>query len=98
MKSRSFRSVLLSAVVLATPLLTFAGGQPAKIRWVSKEEAADRTGIMRSVNQGKGAGMTVSSRVIRANAYREETAQEKPSAAVQTVPAHPKQGDTAFSK
>jgi hypothetical protein len=98
MTSRFVRVALLSSFVLVTPLLTFAGGQPAKMRWVSKEEAQDRTGITRSLNQGKGAGMTLSSKVIRANAYREQTAADQPATTAQTVAAHPKAGDPAFTK
>jgi hypothetical protein len=97
MKSQSVRLALLSAVVLVTPLLTFAGGQP-KIWPVSKAEAQDRTGITRSVNQGKGAGMTRSEGVIRANAYREQTAADQSATKAQTVAAHPKTGDPAFTK
>jgi hypothetical protein len=97
MKSRFVRAASLSAVILVTPLLTFAGGQP-KIRPVSREEAQDRTGITRSINQGKGAGITLSQGVIRANAYREQTAGDKSVTTVQTVPAHAKEGDPAFTK
>jgi hypothetical protein len=97
MKSRFVRVSLLSAFALVTPLLTFAGGQP-KIWPVSKVEAQDRTGITRSINQGKGAGLTRSEGVIRANAYREQTAADKPSTTAQTVAAHPKTGDPAFTK
>jgi hypothetical protein len=98
MKSRFVGLALLSVFVLVTPLLTFAGGQPAKMRWVSKEEAQDRTGITRSINQGKGAGMTLSQRVIRANAYREQTADDRSATTAQTVAVHPKAGDPAFTK
>lgn len=97
MKSRFVRVSLLSAVVLVTPLLTFAGGQP-KIHPVSKEEAQDRSGITKSINQGKGAGMTRSEGVIRANAYREQTAADRSATKAQTVAAHPKMGDPAFTK
>jgi hypothetical protein len=97
MKSRFVRVSLLSAVVLVTPLLTFAGGQP-KIQPLSKVAAPDRTGITRSINQGKGAGMTVFQGVIRPNAYREQTAEDRPATQVQTVTGNPKLGDPAFTK
>jgi hypothetical protein len=57
MKSGSFRVTVL-AIVLASPMLTFAGGQPNKVRNVSKTELQARSGIARTVNQGKGAGMS----------------------------------------
>ena len=94
MKSRSIRVALLSAVVLASPLLTFAGGQPAKMRWVSKEEAQDRTGITRAVEQGKGAGLTLS-QVIRANAYRSQTPEESRVLVQQSGNAHSNWNDSA---
>jgi hypothetical protein len=97
MKSRFVRAALLSAFVLVTPLATFAGGQ-SKIWPVSKAEAQDRTGIKRSINQGKGAGMTRSEGVIRANAYREQTAADQPTTKAQTVAGNPKMGDPAFTK
>jgi hypothetical protein len=97
MKSRFVRAALLSAFVLVTPLLTLAGGQP-KIWPLSKEAAQDRTGITRSINQGKGAGMTLSQGVIRANAYREQTAEDRPATQAQTVTGNPKTGDPAFTK
>jgi hypothetical protein len=94
MKSQLVRVALLSAVVLASPLLTLAGGQPAKMHRYSKEDVQDRTGITRAIQQGKGTGMSLSDRTIRANAYREQT----PVAPAQTVAAHAKSGDTAFTK
>jgi hypothetical protein len=52
------KSVLFAAVLLASPALTFAGGQPNRVHAVSKTEMQDRTGISPNVNQGKGAGIS----------------------------------------
>ena len=98
MKSPSIRLTLLTAVVLTSPVLMFAGGQPAKVRTLTKAEMQDRTGITRAVQQGKGAGMSLSQTVIRANAYREQTAADQSATKAQTVAAHPKTGDPAFTK
>jgi len=98
MKSQFVRMALLSAVVLASPLLTFAGGQPAKVHKYTKEDAQDRTGITRAIQQGKGTGMSLSDSTIRANAYREQTTGQQPVATFQPVPGQVKSGDTAFTK
>src|ERR1700733_2249480 len=97
MKSQFVRMALLSAVVLTSPLLTFAGGQP-KIHPYSKEDAQDRTGITRAVQQGKGTGMSRSDGAIQANAYREQTTEQRPVATVQPVAAQAKFSDPAFTK
>ncbi len=65
MKSR-FRVALLSALMMTSPLLSFAGGEHV-IRTPSKDEAQDRTGITRAVQYGKGTGMT-RNQGVRANA------------------------------
>jgi hypothetical protein len=97
MKSQFVRVALLSAVVLTSPLLTFAGSQP-KIHKTSKEEAQDRTGITRAIQQGKGSGMSLSDNTIRANAYREQTTEQRPVASVQRLPGQVKSSDPAFTK
>lgn len=76
MKLQSVKMVLLAAVVLASPVLTFAGGQPNHVYTPLKNEARDRAGIARNVNQGKGAGVTRDDVVLRGNAYRAETAED----------------------
>jgi hypothetical protein len=98
MKSPSIRLTLLTAVVLTSPVLTFAGGQPAKVRTLTKAEMQDRTGITRAVQQGKGAGMSLSQTVIRANAYREQTPAESASMKADPPAAHSNLGDSAFRK
>jgi hypothetical protein len=97
MKSQFVRVALLSAVVLTSPLLTFAGGQPAKEHNYNKENTQGRT-IGRALQQGKGGGMSLSNGTIRANAYREQTTEQSPVATVQPVPGQVKSGDTAFTK
>lgn len=97
MKSRFVRVALLSAVVLASPLLTFAGNQP-KIHKYSKEEAQDRTGITRAVQQGKGTGMSRSEGTIRANAYREQTTGATSATTSRLATGQVKLSDPAFTK
>lgn len=97
MKSQFVRVALLSALVLTSPLLTFAGGQVAKEHNYTKDTTPDRT-IGRALQQGKGGGMSLSNRTIRANAYREQTTEQSPAAAVQPIPGQVKSGDTAFTK
>ena len=71
--------VLFAASLLASPALTFAGGQPNHVYTPPKNEAQDRAGIVQTVNQGKGAGMTRGDGVLSGNAYREQTAQDSPA-------------------
>ena len=85
-KSGYIRVALFSAVMPASPALTFAGGQPNKVRTVSKTGMHDRTGISQTVNQGKGAGLSRKQVVVRANTSPSQTAP-RPSGV-----------DTAFSK
>jgi hypothetical protein len=56
MKSASVRVALLT-IALASPALLLAGGQPAKVRMVTKAELQYRTAA-RAVNQGKGSGIS----------------------------------------
>jgi len=69
MKSGSIRVALFTAVMLASPALTFAGGQP-KVHAVGKTEMRDRTGVSKTLNQGKGAGISRKQVVVPANASR----------------------------
>jgi len=98
MKSQTMKLALVSVFVLASPLLTFAGGQPAKMRRFDKEELQDRTGIAQAVQQGKGSGMTRSDVAIRANAYRSQTAEESGTVVQQSRGAHSNWNDSAFHK
>lgn len=83
MKSGSIRVALFAAVILASPVLTLAGGQPNRVRTISKAEMRDRTGISQTVNQGKGAGVSRKQVTLRENT---QTAQRSAGS------------DTAFSK
>jgi hypothetical protein len=98
MKSLSVRAALMSAVALALPLLTFAGGQPAKVRMPGKDEARDRSGVARALQQGKGGGLSLSQTVIRANAYRVQTEAASPATKDQPGGAGPNLSDSAFRK
>jgi hypothetical protein len=79
MKSGSIRIALFAAVVLASPALTFAGGQP-RVHAVSKTGTQDRTSVSPTVNQGKGAGISRKQVVVPAN-----TSQTAPRPAVGTA-------------
>ena len=96
MKSRSTRVAWLSAFMLGSPLLTFAAS-PRPIHVPTKDEIQDRTRITRAVQQGKGGGMSRNEVVLRANAYRLQTAEE--SQAIRDKPGDaPPKSDSAFRK
>lgn len=96
MKSRFIKVALLPAFVLASPLLTFAGGQHL-VRMPRKGEIPDRTGITQAVQQGKGAGMS-RNQGVRANAYRSETADVRAALKDESGAVRFNAGDTAFRK
>jgi hypothetical protein len=75
-----------------SPLLIFAGGQPARVHFLTKSELQDRTGVTQVAPQGKGTG------VVRANAWRSETGQQDLAPAEEPVPSQPNWSDTAFHK
>jgi hypothetical protein len=95
MKSRSITVTLLS--VLISPMLIFAGGQPAKVRMSNQSETQDRTGISRTLQQGKGTG-TVREQGAQVNASRSQTAAESRVAKDQSRAGYPNWGDTALRK
>jgi hypothetical protein len=97
MKLQSVKMVLLAAAILASPVLTFAGGQHRNYA-PGKNETQNRAGIAQNVNQGKGAGMTRSDVVLRGNAYRSETAQDSQALNAKSSAAGPNWDDTAFHK
>jgi hypothetical protein len=66
MKSQR-RMTIVAAALLSIPALTFAGGQPAKVRMPGKADVQDRAGITRAVQQGKGTGMSRRQTANRAN-------------------------------
>jgi hypothetical protein len=92
MKYQIIKATLVSAFVLASPMLSFAGGQPAKMH---KNDTQDRTGVTRAVQQGKGSGLT-RNEGVHANAYREQTPAESQVVKEQSNPGRPI--DTAFRK
>ena len=96
MKSRSIKVMLLSAFVIASPLLTFAGEQAVPPS--GKVYVQDRTEIGRALQQGKGGGMSLSQVAIRANANRVQTADEKGIVKDQPVAPRSNLSDTAFHK
>lgn len=83
MKSGSIRVAVFAAIVLASPALTFAGGQPNHVRMLTKAEMQDRTGMTRAINQGKGTGLS-----LRRNVSRTSSKPAK----------RPATGDSAFTK
>lgn len=95
MKSGS-KAVLLSAIVLASPLFSFAGSQHL-VRVPTKEEAQDRSGITPAVQSGKGTG-SVRSQGVQANAYRTQTPAESQVAKQKPAAAQPNWADPAYRK
>ena len=97
MKSRSIRVALLSAFVLTSPVLTFAGGQPAKVRMFSAPETQNPADVSRTLQQGKSRGIT-RNQEVRANAWRLQTAEDGPALRAESDATHPNWSDTAFRK
>jgi hypothetical protein len=97
MKSQLIRVATLSALVLASSVLTFAAGQP-KLHRYSKGQEQDRTGITQAVQQGKGSGMTRNQPSLSANAYRVQTAQDGAAVRDESGAVHSNIGDVAFRK
>ena len=97
MKSRSIRVALLSTFLLTNPLLTFAGGQPAKVRMPSTREMQNLDGVTQSLQQGKGAG-TSRNQGVRANAWRLQTEEESSVLRAESGAGRPNWGDPAFRK
>jgi hypothetical protein len=96
MKSTLIKVMLLSAFALASPLLTLAGDRAVPPS--GKDHAQDRTEIGRALQQGKGSGMSLSQVVIRTNASRVQTAEEKSVVKKQPVAPRSNLSDTAFHK
>jgi len=93
MKSRLNTAAVLTALVLTSPLLSFAGDQSARVRPAGSSEIGND--VTRAVQQGKGAGMT-RNQGVRANAYRSQTAAD--SASVRSGAARTNPSDPAFRK
>jgi hypothetical protein len=96
MKSRSFRLALLSAIALTSPLLPFAGSQPAKVRNYTNRETLDASPT-RALQQGKGSGMS-QNQTVRANAWRSQTAEDSLKLREKPATTHINWGDSAFRK
>ena len=74
MKS-GFVTLAVSAVfALTSPIMVFAGGQPAKVFTPNKAEMQSRAGVTRALQQGKGSGISRSQAAIPASAPRTQTA------------------------
>ena len=97
MKSRSFRLALLSAIALTTPLLPFAGSQPAVVGNYTNRETLDARPTQ-AVQQGKGSGMSRNQTVIRANAWRSQTEEDSLKLREKPAATHINWGDSAFRK
>ena len=97
MKSQSIRLTLLSGLVLACPLLTFAGSQSVGMHVPSKSEMQDRTDVTRAVQWGKGTNMT-RNETVRANAYRSQTPNDSQTLKDKAAPAGPNWSDRAYRK
>lgn len=91
MKYLTIKVALISAIALTNPLLTFAGGQPAKVQTISKNETHNFAGAARAVQPGKGTGIS-RDQVVRTNADRAETAKDS------SIAMHANPGDSAFHK
>lgn len=98
MKLQSVKMVLLVAAILASPVLTFAGGQPNHVYTPPKYEAQDRASIAQNVNQGKGAGLTRNDAVLRGNAYRSETGEDAGTLNAKTSAGGANWNDSGFHK
>ena len=96
MKSKSIKVMLLSAFVMASPLLTFAGDRAVPPS--GKGHAQDGIEISGALQQGKGTGMSLSQVVIHANANREQTANEKGVVKEQPTAPRSNLSDPAFHK
>jgi len=88
---------LLLAFVLTSPVLTFAGGQPAKVRMTSARDMQNPADISQAVQQGKGTGIS-RNQGVRANAWRLQTAEDSPALRAESGATHPNLSDTAFRK
>jgi hypothetical protein len=70
---------MLSAFVLASPLLTFGGQStpmPTSNR-ANQNDAQNQYAVTRAVQWGKGSGMSRLTSTVPANAYRAQTPQEQ---------------------
>jgi len=98
MKSGFIRLTCLSALLVTSPWITFAGDKDAKV-YPSAKAALERTETPSLVpNQGKGSGLTISGTVLRVNAWREQTTEDRQSVKSEPVTQQPKWHEPAFTK
>jgi hypothetical protein len=76
MKLQTVRTAVLTALVLASPVLSYASA-PTKVGIVAKAEAPNPADVTKAVQFGKGTGVTRNEKTLSGNAYRSETAQDK---------------------
>jgi len=69
MKPQFSKVAVLAALILTSPLLSFAGSQ-AVVRTSSKSEMQNRADVTKAVQQGKGTGMTRKSVAVTFNSPR----------------------------
>jgi hypothetical protein len=97
MKSPSIRAAVLSALLLTSPALIFAAGQP-KLHMLTKSQMQDLSGATPAVKQGKGGGLSRNYEASSANDFHLATAKELPAAGDESVNARLSRGDSAFKK
>jgi hypothetical protein len=97
MKLQSVRVVSLSALMLISPLLTFAAGQP-KLHPFSKSDMQKPVDVPKAVQWGKGTGRWRNQPVTPEHNLHLRTAVESLTRGAQRANASPNWGDSAFRK
>ena len=97
MKLQPVRTVVLTALVLASPVLSYAGGQNRIYPTPSKRDTQDRSEVTRAVQFGKGTGTTRNDRTLSGNAYRSQTAADNGTVKSDSG-SRPNYSDRAFRK
>jgi|HubBroStandDraft_1064217.scaffolds.fasta_scaffold219959_2 hypothetical protein len=69
MKSRFNKVAVLTALVLTSPFIGFAGTQP-KVWTLSKSEMKNHADATRAVQKGKGTGMTRQNGTVKSSPAR----------------------------
>jgi hypothetical protein len=96
MQSQSVRVALLSALMLTSPLFTFAAGQ-SRVHAASKSDIQQPVGAPQAVQFGKGTGISRNQPVTPENTLHLQTAV-KSLLADQSANLIPKGSDSAFRK
>ena len=92
------RTAALTTLMLASPALSFGGGQPPITRTPTQSEVQDRTGITKAVQSGKGTGITRNDGILSGNAYRSQTAADNGTVKKNSGAPQPNYSDPAFRK